>query len=145
MIKLSIIIPFKNSENSIIKTLKSIKMQNINSDFYEVLLINDFSNNKTTQIIKKYIYNLKNFKLYKSKKNIVGPGHARNLGINHSSGKYILFLDSDDCLIKNSLNKILSKTDIIKCDIYAFGFNVIDTLKNMKKKKKTRSSPNETK
>ena len=136
MIKLSIIIPFKNSENSIIKTLKSIKMQNINSDFYEVLLINDFSNNKTTQIIKRYINNLKNFKLYKSKKNIVGPGHARNLGISHSSGKYILFLDSDDCLIKNSLNKILSKTDIIKCDIYAFGFSVVDTLKNMNKKKR---------
>jgi glycosyltransferase involved in cell wall biosynthesis len=135
MINSSIIIPFKNSEKSIIKTLKSITMQNVNSDLYEVLLINDFSNDKSMHTIKKYINNLKNFKLYKSKKNIVGPGHARNVGISYSSGRYILFLDSDDCLKKGCLNKIINKTNIIKCDVYAFGFNIVDTLSNMKRKK----------
>jgi len=136
MINSSIIIPFKNSEKSIIKTLKSITMQNVNSDLYEVLLINDFSNDKSMHTIKKYINNLKNFKLYKSKKNIVGPGHARNVGISYSSGRYILFLDSDDCLKKGCLNKIINKTNIIKCDVYAFGFNIVDTLSNMKRKKR---------
>ena len=55
MIKLSIIIPFKNSEKNVIKTLKSIKDQNTNCNLYEVLLINDFSNYKTTNRVKKYI------------------------------------------------------------------------------------------
>ena len=44
MIKLTIIIPYKNSEKNIIKTLKSIESQKINKNYYEVLLINDFSN-----------------------------------------------------------------------------------------------------
>tara|TARA_B100001059_G_C17782791_1_gene555268 strand:+ start:63 stop:1040 length:978 start_codon:yes stop_codon:yes gene_type:complete len=133
MIKLSIIIPFKNSEKSIIRTLKSIKIQNINSNIYEVLLINDFSNNKTIYKIKKYINDLENFKLYKSKKNTTGPGYARNLGVKYSKGKFILFLDSDDCLKKNCLIKILKKIDVIKSDIYAFGFSIIDQLNNMKR------------
>ena len=68
MIKLSIIIPYKNSEKSIIKALKSIKSQKINDNCYEVLLINDFSNYKSTKLIKKYIHNFENFKLFKSKK-----------------------------------------------------------------------------
>ena len=88
MIKLTIIIPYKNSNKSIIKTLRSIKSQKVNDNCYEVLLINDFSNNKTTQIIKKYIHNFHNFKLFKSKKTY-GPGHARNLAIDLSKGKYI--------------------------------------------------------
>ena len=46
MIKLTIIIPYKNSDKSIIKTLRSIKSQKINDNCYEVLLINDFSNNR---------------------------------------------------------------------------------------------------
>ena len=136
MIKLSVIIPFKNSEKTIIKTLKSIKNQNANCDLYEVLLINDFSNNKTTNKIKKYIYDFNNFKFYKSKKNVIGPGHARNLGIVNSRGKYILFLDSDDCLKKGCLIKILNKIDLIKSDIYAFGFKVFDIIGNMKRKKR---------
>ena len=136
MIKLSIIIPYKNSERNIIKTLKSIRLQKVKNEFYEVLLINDFSNKKTTQIVKKFITPLENFKLYKSKKNTYGPGHARNLGINLSKGKYILFLDSDHCLKKNSLKKIIKITDETQTDIYAFNFKVVDTIKNMKKKRR---------
>ena len=136
MIKLSVIIPFKNSEKTIIKTLKSIKNQNANCDLYEVLLINDFSNNKTTNKIKKYIYDFNNFKFYKSKKNVIGPGHARNLGIVNSRGKYILFLDSDDCLRKGCLIKILNEIDSINSDIYAFGFKVFDKIGNIKRKKR---------
>lgn len=136
MIKLTIIIPYKNSEKSIIKTLKSIKSQKINDNCYEVLLINDFSNNETTKIIKKYIHNFQNFKLFKSKKKTYGPGHARNLGINLSRGKYILFLDSDDCLKKKSLKKIINIINNFEGDIYAFGFKVFDKLRNMKRKKR---------
>lgn len=136
MIKLTIIIPYKNSEKSIIKTLKSIKSQKINNNYYEVLLINDFSNNKSTKIVKKYIHNFTNFKLFKSKKKTDGPGHARNLGISLSKGNYILFLDSDDCLKNNSLKKIINITDNIQSDIFAFGFKVFDNMKNMKRKKR---------
>lgn len=134
MIKLSIIIPFKNSGKNIIKTLKSIKQQKIVSNEYEVLLINDFSDKKDLLRVEKQIKNHKNFKLFNSKKKTIGPGHARNLGVKYSLGKYILFLDSDDCLNKNALKKILKIIDKINCDIFAFRFKIQDTLNVMHRK-----------
>ena len=136
MKKLSIIIPYKDSDKNIDRTLKSLKFQKVNYNDYEVLLIDDFSNKKTTQIVKKYIAPFKNFKLYKSKKNTDGPGHARNIGINLSKGKYILFLDSDDCLKNDSLKKILKIIETTKSDIYAFNFKVEDKMNNMKRSKR---------
>lgn len=136
MKKLSIIIPYKDSDKNIVKTLKSLKLQKVNYNDYEVLLIDDFSNKKTTLIVKKYIAPLKNFKLYKSKKNTDGPGHARNIGINLSKGKYILFLDSDDCLQNDSLKKILKIIETTKSDVYAFNFKVEDKMNNMKRLKR---------
>ena len=136
MKKLSIIIPYKDSDKNIDRTLKSLKFQKVNYNDYEVLLIDDFSNKKTTQIVKKYIAQFKNFKLYKSKKNTDGPGHARNIGINLSKGKYILFLDSDDCLKNDSLKKILKIIETTKSDIYAFNFKVEDKMNNMKRTKR---------
>ena len=136
MKKLSIIIPYKDSDKNIDRTLKSIIFQKVNYNDYEVLLIDDFSNKKTTQIVKKYIAQFKNFKLYKSKKNTDGPGHARNIGINSSKGKYILFLDSDDCLKNDSLKKILKIIETTKSDIYAFNFKVEDKMNNMKRSKR---------
>ena len=59
MKKLSIIIPYKDSDKNIDRTLKSLKFQKVNYNDYEVLLIDDFSNKKTTQILKNILPNLR--------------------------------------------------------------------------------------
>ena len=92
MIKqLSIIIPTYNSEKylpSLVQKLKKIK-----SNEFEILFIDDKSKDKSANLLKEI--KLKNFKTIFLKKN-KGVSFCRNLGIKKCSGRYILFLDSDD-------------------------------------------------
>lgn len=101
---LSIIIPhYRNINNlkkciSYVETLISrCKFQNL----IEVVVVDDGSNQKN---ILKQVKLKKNFYIYILKKNN-GPGIARNFGIGKSIGKYLLFLDCDDFLKLDSLNK----------------------------------------
>lgn len=103
---ISVIIPIYNQEHFIAKYFKNFeKLYHKNIEF---IFIDDASTDNTVKIIKKLIISKKNhnFKFYKLKKN-GGPGIARNLGIKKSSGNNLLFLDSDDYLIKKNLLKII--------------------------------------
>ena len=101
---IDIIIPVYNSQNTIIKTLDSISKQTI-KDLVIVNIIDDGSANDYDEIKKKY-KELININFYKLPRNM-GPGYAREYGIEHSNSKYIMFIDSDDILYdENSLKKI---------------------------------------
>lgn len=108
MIKqLSIIIPTYNSEKYLPSLIK--KLKKINSDEFEILFIDDKSNDKSVNLLKKI--KLKNFKTFFLKKN-KGVSFCRNLGIKKCTGKYILFHDSDDdCFfdIKSFIKQIKNK------------------------------------
>ena len=132
----SIIIPYKNASKTIIRCFKSLIMQSLDSSYYEVIFINDFSDNETTNLIKKLIKNKNNFRIINSKIRTTGPGHARNLGIKVSKGKYLYFLDSDDFLKKNALNFLYKKSLIRNPDIICNNFEIIKNLKNLKHHKR---------
>ncbi|EKE05178.1 MAG: cell wall biosynthesis glycosyltransferase-like protein [uncultured bacterium] len=89
MPEVSIIIPTYNSELFIEESLESVFKQTYKN--YEIIVIDDGSSDSTRSILTKY----KN-RIVFLKKNNGGPASARNLGIIHSKGKYICFLDSDD-------------------------------------------------
>ena len=116
----SIIIPFKNSQRTIRKCLNSALHQIGNID-YDIILINDYSEDKSNLIVKKIIKSNKNCYLINSNKKTIGPGHARNLGINKSKSKYLFFLDSDDYIKKNLLKKLF-----YKCNKNNYDFKPID-------------------
>lgn len=92
---LDIIIPSYNSKETLKRLLYSIAIQRDFTSF-KVYIVNDSSNYKYTNIINFF----KNFfditELY-LKKNM-GPGFARQYGIDHSTSKYITFIDADDYL-----------------------------------------------
>lgn len=98
MDKVSIITPCYNSELNISNTIKSILNQSYEN--WELLLIDDNSNDKTIRIIEKF--NDKRIKLFKNSSNI-GTGPSRNVGIKNSSGKFICFCDSDDIWLRDKL------------------------------------------
>lgn len=102
---LSIIIPAYNAEKYISHCLNSIFKQNTKFS-YEVIVINDGSTDNTLNIINSFRDN-KNLVII-SKEN-AGISATRNKGLELASGKYIMFLDSDDLLEDNSINLLLSE------------------------------------
>lgn len=90
---LSIIIPAYNAKDTLNVPLESIKKQKIKIE-YEVIIVNDASSYDYSSFVKKYS---PFFKIREIRTNHnVGPGGARQLGIDNSKAKYIVFIDSDD-------------------------------------------------
>lgn len=113
---LSIVIPVYNSEEYIGECLNSVLTQNgFNNDF-EVICVDDGSNEKTRRLLDKYASFDSRIRVFHRDNG--GAGAARNYGLIQSRGKYIHFLDSDDWLndeIYESLIKKMQKNDADVC------------------------------
>ena len=90
---IDIIIPAYNAHDTIGRALDSVCIQTINTKL-NVYIIDDNSDKNYKKIVEFYknFINIKEIKLNENK----GPGMARETGIKHSNGKYIMFLDADD-------------------------------------------------
>ena len=108
MKKLSIIIPVYNTEKHLKKCFDSIINQN-NSEI-EVVVVNDGSTDNSEVIIKEYISKYKDVFTYYKKDN-TGVSDTRNFGVEKASGKYIMFLDSDDYIDKKLYDNIKKYID----------------------------------
>lgn len=116
---ISIIVPIYNAEKYLNKCIDSIINQSKKE--LEIILINDGSTDNSENIIKKYAD--KRIKYFKNKNQ--GIGKTRNFGIEKATGKYIMFLDSDDFLELNACEKMFEKVekdklDIVICDYYRY-------------------------
>lgn len=101
--KISIILPVYNAEKTVEKTILSIiKQKKIT---FELIIINDGSNDGTSNILNKYSNN-RNIKVFFQKNK--GVSAARNKGIHEATGKYCFFIDSDDYLEEDALYKMLN-------------------------------------
>jgi len=108
MFSLSIIIPVFNVEKYIKKCIESIMSQNCSDEIRcECIIVDDCSQDNsikiTESLIEKYNGNTK-FMIIKLDSN-QGPSAARNVGVDLAKGDYILFMDSDDWLPEDTLNK----------------------------------------
>src|SRR5699024_8730524 len=103
MIELSIIIPHYNSVTTLIKLLNSIPVKkNI-----EVIVIDDRSNNDLEKL--EELYSCESFKHVKFLENNSikkGAGVCRNIGLNNSSGEWVLFADADDYFVGDFYGKV---------------------------------------
>lgn len=105
MLKLSIIIPTYNSSDSVERTIKSIESQKGFSDC-EIICIDDGSTDDTWNILLKLASERKYLKCYKQKNQ--KQATARNNGISHASGKYIMFADADDYWLPGLFENIVN-------------------------------------
>lgn len=104
---IDIIIPAYNAHKCIENALNSILMQTITNKI-KVYIINDGSEKDYKEIINKYnkYLNITEYDLKSNK----GPGYARQYGIDHTTSKYIIFIDSDDIFYTNTSIESLYKT-----------------------------------
>lgn len=93
----SVVIPAYNREKTIGRCLRSVLSQTVFPR--EVIVVDDGSSDNTIG----EVYSLKNEKIQVIKGAHCGAQAARNKGIQHASGKYIAFLDSDDKWVENKL------------------------------------------
>jgi len=100
---LSIVIPVHNEEDQIKYTIKKISKLKLFIKKIEIIFVDDFSTDKTFNLIKKYRRNEKFFKLVKSKKK--GLGHTIQEGIKKSKFKYVCIFMCDMSDDLNDLKK----------------------------------------
>lgn len=107
MIKYSFIVPVYNTEKYLKKCLDSLVNQTYKD--FEIIVVNDGSTDKSSSIISKYQKKYKNI-IVINKEN-EGLSMARNRGVQKSSGKYIIFVDSDDYVSNKLLEEVDKKID----------------------------------
>lgn len=95
----SVIVPIYNAEKYLNRCIESIINQIYTK--IEIILVNDGSTDKTKDICNTYKLLDNRIKVINQKN--MGVSKARNRGIIESTGKYILFLDSDDWLERNAV------------------------------------------
>ncbi len=117
MADISIIVPIYNAEKYLQKCLDSLINQTKKE--IEIILVNDGSTDDSEKIIKTY--HDQRIKYFKNKNQ--GIGKTRNFGIEKATGKYLMFVDSDDYLAVDACQKLYNKItkeklDFVICDFY---------------------------
>ena len=98
--KFSIIITCYNREKLISRCIRSaLHQKNINRSDYEIIVVDDFSEDKSLEKIDEFDSLIR---IIKNKKNF-GLAFSRNVGLKKAKGKYVVMLDSDDFLAENFL------------------------------------------
>lgn len=120
-IKVSVIIPVYNTELYLERCLNSILNQTFKD--IELIIVNDNSNDNSSKIIETFINKNSNIKYIDNKEN-KGVSNCRNEAIKISSGKYILFVDSDDYLDKNMIETMYNEASNNDLDIVMCGYFV---------------------
>ena len=105
MIKVSVIIPIYNVASYLPRCLESVLGQTYTN--IEVICVDDGSTDRSYEICKAYAQKDERLKVF-SKSN-EGVAATRNIGLNHVTGEYISFIDPDDWIELDMIEKIMSK------------------------------------
>ncbi len=119
----SIITPIYNSESFILETINSVLNQTYQN--WELILIDDCSNDKTLQIVQPFLENQSKIKLLKNNTNL-GAAISRNKGIKAAQGDYIAFLDADDLWKPEKLEKQIAFMQTENCEVCFSSYNQIN-------------------
>tara|TARA_Y100000992_G_C21257259_1_gene489217 strand:- start:971 stop:1621 length:651 start_codon:yes stop_codon:yes gene_type:complete len=118
-LKISVIVPVYNAEKYIGRCLRSLHKQTVDKKNFEIIIVNDFSQDNSLHEIKKYKTN--NLRIINNTKNF-GLPKSLNIGIKNSTGALVVRVDADDWVHSDFLN-ILStflflekEIDAVACD-----------------------------
>lgn len=109
----SVIIPAYNAEDYISQCLSSVLSQTL-SDI-EVIVVDDGSTDRTASIVEELTHRDGRIRLIRQENQCAGV--ARNKGMEVAEGKYLYFLDADDWIEPDSLEKLCSSAESLGSDI----------------------------
>jgi glycosyltransferase involved in cell wall biosynthesis len=100
----SIIVPAYNAEATLASAVGSAIRQSLPNDYYEIIIVDDGSTDGTFYMMEKMQRLSDNIHIYRNSENR-GQGTTRNFAISMATGEYITFLDADDRLRSDALEK----------------------------------------
>ena len=121
---LSIIVPIYNVECYLPKCVESLLDQDLPTDEYEIILVDDGSPDRCGTICDEYAAKHVNVSVIHRQNG--GLSAARNSGIEIAQGKYIQFVDSDDYLESNVLKTLVEKMETENLDILRFDYRNVN-------------------
>jgi glycosyltransferase involved in cell wall biosynthesis len=120
-LRLSFIVPFYNVALYIEECIRSLYAQDIPWEEYEVICVDDCSPDGSRAIIERLQKEYPTLKILTTPENL-RQGGARNVGLDIAQGRYIWFVDSDDYIQSNCLQKLLTQAEEENLDILDFDF-----------------------
>ena len=121
-VKISVVLPVYNVANYLRKCLDSLVNQTFED--FEVICVNDGSTDLSLGILEGYALSDSRFKIISQENQ--GLSGARNTGIQHVQGEYVVFVDSDDWLEENALEELYNHVKGFNSDITMFKFKFYD-------------------
>lgn len=121
-VKYSVIIPVYNAEKTLRRCLDSLLSQSYAD--CELILVNDGSSDGSGELCREYA--AKHRQVCVVDKENGGVSSARNVGLDRASGKYVVFVDSDDYAADNYFSLLDQTLELADCDWLQFS-NCIDS------------------
>ena len=115
--RVTVIVPAYNSEKTIAKCLRSILHQTYAN--LEVLVIDDGSTDGTSGLVRQFADKDSRVRLLRQEN--AGTSAARNLGLDHATGEYLTFVDSDDYIAKDYIDRLQRRCESTGADMVICG------------------------
>ncbi|MEO8794459.1 MAG: glycosyltransferase family 2 protein [Daejeonella sp.] len=126
----SILIPARNESADILDLLKSIKQQNYSN--YEVIVLDDHSDDDTFTICENFAGKNENFKVIRGSKlpkGWLGKNYACHQLAQNANGKYLMFIDADETISDGLINNAVHRMEIQRLTLLSLFTNqVMDTI-----------------
>lgn len=118
----SIVVPIYNVEQYLEKCVESICRQTYEN--LEIILVNDGSPDQCGQMCEEYAKKDNRIKVIHKKNG--GLSDARNSGVKLATGKYLLFVDSDDYIAKDLVEKTVTVAEKNNCDMVLYDYYYVE-------------------
>lgn len=119
--KVSVIIPVYNAEKVIERTVNSVLSQSCSE--FELILVDDGSKDNSGRLCDEL--KQKDSRIKVIHQDNMGAAEARNTGLKNVSGEWLMFVDADDELVPDAMEKLLGRMNDTKADMCVFGWTVI--------------------
>ncbi|WP_320195423.1 glycosyltransferase family 2 protein [Agrobacterium rosae] len=113
-----------NSADTIVPAVESALAQALVT--LEVIVVDDKSSDATREIVKAFAMNDPRVRLIALEKNL-GPGGARNAGLDAAEGRWIAVLDSDDVILPHRTAQMIARAEAASADIAVDNLDVVYT------------------
>ena len=119
--KVSVIIPVYNTAPYLRESIGSIVNQSLHD--IEILIVNDGSTDNSAEIIRELANEDERIQVFEQENQ--GQSVARNVGLKYASGEYIYFMDSDDLLSLDALEKLYNRCLARQLDVLFFDADIL--------------------